>query len=191
MQAPSLRGAFFMRRTLAVRRVSVVVHTRALRNCALSRTVSGVIRYARCASLLVCAWLQSPRAPHAIALPIQERFSPAFRLVFLFLHTKLCWFWPLRLCCSAPLRLVFVLRFCASAPLSALLFYLLCICFCSASRLDVASSAFASASAFVSALHSLVGCDFYNYIDWNLVTQPISATRNYNKSNETRKGISK
>ena len=32
--APSLRGAFCMRRTLAVRRVSGVVHARTLCNCA-------------------------------------------------------------------------------------------------------------------------------------------------------------
>ena len=37
--------------------------------CAWAAPVSGV-RDARCASLLVCSWLQSPRAPHALALPI-------------------------------------------------------------------------------------------------------------------------
>ena len=75
---------------------------------ALAAPVGGV-RDARCASLLVCAWLQSPRTPVAIALPIQERFSPAFRLAFLFLlfRTKLCRFWPLLLCTCLRLGFAF------------------------------------------------------------------------------------
>ena len=101
---------------------------------------------------------------------------PASVFLFLSLRTKLCRFSPLPLCTSAPLCL------CTSAPLrlcSALLSVLLwsqhcsrrssalvslrCssgsalplrLWFCSATRLGVASSAFAFASAFDSALHS-------------------------------------
>ena len=117
--------------------------------CARAARMSGG-RDARCASLLVCAWLQSPRAQRTLALPIKERFSPAFRLVFHFLShcttLPVLGFVPLRLCASSLL--------CAFAPL---LSSLLC------------SSGFVSASA----LHlstprlclSLVASDFYNNIN--------------------------
>ena len=63
-----------MRFTLTVRRVSGVVHARALFNCA---RVSGV-RGARCAPFAMCAWLRSTRARGCLgALPIKERASPA------------------------------------------------------------------------------------------------------------------
>ena len=97
--------------------------------------MSGV-RDARCASLLVCAWLQSPRAPLALA----HCYSPAFRLVFLLSHfcTILCRFWPafasLLLCAFAPLLCSLVSR------LSALLFAVFC------------------SSALVSVLHSSLLC---------------------------------
>ena len=116
---PQLRGALYMRRAFPLRRVSGVAPYATAR---LSRFNERRQTHTRCASLLVYAWLRSPRAPRALALIIQERFSPAFRLVFLLsAFTRNCRFSLLRLCASAPL-------FCSR--LSALLFW-----FCSASRL--------------------------------------------------------
>ena len=63
-----------MRFALTVRRLSGVLHARALFNCA---RVSGV-RGARCAPFAMCAWLRSPHARGCLgALPIKERASPA------------------------------------------------------------------------------------------------------------------
>ena len=89
------------------------------------------VRDVRCASLLMCAWLRSPRAPRALALPIKERFPPAFRRVFLFhsLRSKLCRFLALCLCAFESLRLLHFSLRCSSlcsALSSALLFSEFC-----------------------------------------------------------------
>ena len=126
-----------MRRTLAVRRVSVVVHARALRNCAREPL--------QC--LMVCAWIQSPRAPHAPYIGALLTSVPASVSLSSRYRTKLCRFSPLCLCTSAPLRLCSALlsvllwvQHCSrlsSALVSVLLFSLLwssrsllCIRFC-------------------------------------------------------------
>ena len=105
---PSLRGALCTRYALALRRVSGVVHPRALCNCALETLQ-------RAASLLACAWLQSPSAPRTCAPYIGALLTSVSASVSLSsLCTKLCRFSPLRLCTYAPLHL-------CSALLSVLL----------------------------------------------------------------------
>ena len=91
-------------------------------------------------------------------LCFRSRFASLFRDDF-----RLCRRSASRLCRHSASRL------CRRSALSALvsglcsaLLWTLLFWFCSASRLGVASSAFASASAFVSILHSLVVRDSYN-----------------------------
>ena len=79
------------------------------------------------------------RAPYKAA-----RFPSKFRLAHLHVHhTELCRSWPLRPCCSSPLRLVSTLLVCASALLgfSSLLF--------SASLCSASSLPFCSASVLL------------------------------------------
>ena len=113
---------------------------------------------------LVCAWLQSPRALSCCcALPIKERASPASSgsRISRSLHETL----PVLLCFASALLLSLRLPLVLARPQLLLRPLLLCsrlvlccfrLIFCSASRLGIAASAFDSASAFVSALHSLV-----------------------------------
>ena len=87
--------------------------TRFTQMCAWVAPVKGV-RGVRCASLLVCSWLQSPREPHGVTLYRSKRFSAAFRLVFL--HSFFARYSAgFRLCASAHLRLLSALRHCVSA----------------------------------------------------------------------------
>ena len=87
--------------------------------------MSGV-RDSRCASLLVCAWLQSPRAPallHSLYTVVALLASvPASFFHFLSLHETA----GFGLRAFASLSLASALRLCVSALLSALQFSLLC-----------------------------------------------------------------
>ena len=95
-----------------------------------------------------------------LALPIQERFSPTFRLVFLFLLSRrnsagfrLCASARLRLCASAPLHLcasVLLSSQCCSGLSTTLVAHLLSSLFCS----SLCCGLLALCSAFDSALHS-------------------------------------
>ena len=132
-----------MRCTLVERRVSGVVHTRALYAIAREPLQWAAFRDARCASLLVCAWLQSPRALSCCcALPIKERASPASpgSRISTFIARNSAGF-RLCLCSSLPLLV--------SAPrVSALrrLYLLLCLWSASSSHLRPSRLCLASAS---------------------------------------------
>ena len=101
-KAPSLRGAFFMRRMLTVRRVSGVVHALALLDCAWAASVSGVIRVRL--SLSSRGNCHHVHTRSYIGARVPSEFLLAFHSFSLNGTLPVLVFAPLRLCISAPLR---------------------------------------------------------------------------------------
>ena len=99
-----------MRCALAVRRVSGVVHVRALCKCAREPFEWTALRGARWAPSAACAWRSLPRAltrSHIVARLTASSYS--FFLLHSLHETLPVFFSPLRLCTSAPLRFCFAL----------------------------------------------------------------------------------